>query len=520
MDRSLSANVSLRDVYKVFFRHRRKAIWFAGSVMSAVILLTLLTPKRYRSEGKLFVRLGRENVGLDPTATLGQAPVVAVPQSREDEINSVVEILKSRNLLEKVVDDLGPGMILSGKLRESPPDAADAGGKASDWRQFVPFVSQLSPREQAIVNLRRHIGVESIKKTNVVMISHEGPDPALSQKIVARFIEFYLDEHGRLNRTAGAHEFLAEQTTRLRASLASAERRLRDLKNETGIAAAAEQQRIVVARIGQLKDELMRTEAALQASIAEARGLRESLGGLAKLNVIGRTTGLPNQPADEVRQQVYQLQLREQELLSKYTEEHFEVQQVQRQLAAARAVLGSRQKPVGTQTASAGQALDENSRDATLIASEPALASLHAKATKLRTQLAQLEEELKTLNDDSLHVAELEREIQILEASYRQYAQSLEQTRIDESLESQRINNISVAQPATFNAEPVGPYEKLNLLLGLVLAVGGGIGLALVCEYADHSLKSPEEIEKYLGLPTLVSIPRIDRVRVAMIERN
>ena len=54
------------------------------AVMTAVVLAIVLMPRAYRSQAKLLIRLGRENVTLDPTATLGQPPVVVVPQSREE----------------------------------------------------------------------------------------------------------------------------------------------------------------------------------------------------------------------------------------------------------------------------------------------------------------------------------------------------------------------------------------------------------------------------------------------------
>ena len=104
MARSNQSGPTLRDIYCALFRHKRKAIAFFLAVMTLVTLLTIFSPRVYRSEGTLFVRLGRENMTLDPTVTLGQEPTVAMSQSRENEINSVAEILQSRQLIEKVVD--------------------------------------------------------------------------------------------------------------------------------------------------------------------------------------------------------------------------------------------------------------------------------------------------------------------------------------------------------------------------------------------------------------------------------
>src|SRR2546421_5302062 len=107
---------SLREFVHVAFRHKRKVALCFLAVLAATAVFTLVSPRAYRSQAKLFVRLGRENATLDPTAAVGQGPVVAVPQSRENEIVTAVEILKSRILVEKVVDAIGPPTILG----ESP----------------------------------------------------------------------------------------------------------------------------------------------------------------------------------------------------------------------------------------------------------------------------------------------------------------------------------------------------------------------------------------------------------------
>ena len=118
---------SVGDICRAVLRHKTKAIVYCGLITSAVAVATFLWPKTYRSEGKLLVRLGRENATLDPTATLGQESVVAVPISRDSEINSVVEILQSRSMLEKVVDALGVGRLVEGA------SAADRERRCGCW---------------------------------------------------------------------------------------------------------------------------------------------------------------------------------------------------------------------------------------------------------------------------------------------------------------------------------------------------------------------------------------------------
>src|SRR4030067_3522912 len=88
---------SLRDVYYILFRHKLKVILFFIAVIVTVTLGTFLASEIYRSDAKLLVRLGRESVSLDPTATTG--PVISVGQQRENEIKSELEILNSKELV-------------------------------------------------------------------------------------------------------------------------------------------------------------------------------------------------------------------------------------------------------------------------------------------------------------------------------------------------------------------------------------------------------------------------------------
>src|SRR5262249_19209519 len=114
---------------------------------------------------------------------------------------------------------------------------------------------------------------------------------------------------------------------------------------------------------------------------------------------------------------------------------------------------------------------------------------------------------LREFSRDQLRVARLQREVDLHEAHYRKYADNLEQLQIDGALEAEKISNISIVQPATYDAKPVRPRPLLNLGLGLLFALLGGLGLALLLASLDPSLKTPEEVEQRLGLPALASIP-------------
>ena len=466
------------DVRLALKRYRKKGLLFFSVTLSITVLFVLFAPRQYRSEGKLFVRLGRENSTLDATATLGQNPIVAVPLSRENEINSEVEILQSRALIEKVVDALGPEKIV---------------GKAD--------------REKAVRRVSKRLQVEAAKKSSVIAIDYRGPTPELCQAVTAKLMDIYLEEHARLNRTHGSYKFFVEQTDRLREELSRREAGLRDLKNQTGLAYPAVQRKQLVTRIGRLEDDLLHAEELRSVEEANVRRLQALQASMPEAQV-KETTGFGDEGTNRMRERFYALQLREKEAQSKYTDNHPIMRQLHEQTAAAREILKQEEKTLKQVTREPGRLHQEAAL--ALLAAEPKLASLEARSARLQTQLATVRRELSTLNDNELLVAEAQREVDLLEKNYAKYSANLEQSRIDQQLEVQQMSNISVVQPASFEPKPVSPRVLLSLALGFLAATFGGLGLPLAIDQFER----PTRTVKSNGngkTPLHDAIPRLRR---------
>ena len=64
-------------------------------------------------------------------------------------------------------------------------------------------------------------------------------------------------------------------------------------------------------------------------------------------------------------------------------------------------------------------------------------------------------------------------------------------------------SNVSILDRAEIPTRPSKPNKRLNLMLGALLGLMGGLGLALLLEHLNNTLRTPEEVERYLGLPNL-----------------
>src|SRR6476661_8344378 len=110
LDQYLKA-FNANGVREILAQHRKLLIRVPLVALALGTLVFLFAPRTYRSESRIFLRLGRESVGLDPTATTGQT--LAVQQAdRKDEVKSAIEILDSRGIIGQAVDKLGADVVL------------------------------------------------------------------------------------------------------------------------------------------------------------------------------------------------------------------------------------------------------------------------------------------------------------------------------------------------------------------------------------------------------------------------
>ena len=243
---SSTRTLTMRDLVHVLFRHKWKMFFFFFSIVTLVTVYTAVSPKIYQSEAKLLLKIGRESVTLDPTASTG--PIMAVTQTRLSEINSEIEILRGRDLIEKVIETIGTEKFLA--------TSKSAGGSdAPAWIKSVKSIlrwpkdtlkkfikpDSLSDREKLLLDVYENLYVGSEKDSNIIKISYTAKDPELAQRVVSELIHLSLEKHIAAHRTPGSYAFFVDQTEQLKSKLENSQNQLKALKNEMGIASIERQ---------------------------------------------------------------------------------------------------------------------------------------------------------------------------------------------------------------------------------------------------------------------------------------
>jgi succinoglycan biosynthesis transport protein ExoP len=150
----------------------------------------------------------------------------------------------------------------------------------------------------------------------------------------------------------------------------------------------------------------------------------------------------------------------------------------------------------------------------------------------LRTQIASAEMEMKSyleekqkltgeINDYQRRIAnaplvekeyiELTRDYETAKFRYNEIMNKLMEAKVSQGMEeSQRGERFTIVDPAQLPEKPYKPNRVAILLIGLVLAIGSGVGLVAVKENLDHSVKTREDLLLLTGARVLSTIPYLE----------
>ena len=138
-----------------------------------------------------------------------------------------------------------------------------------------------------------------------------------------------------------------------------------------------------------------------------------------------------------------------------------------------------------------------------------ALESDYREARQRETLLADALNEAKTetnqMAEKMVEYNILKREAEANKALYEGLMTKMKETAISGAL---RSSNIRVVDPAMVPTTPARPAKAKNIFLALLVGLVGGIGLALLREYLDNTVKTPDDIETLARLPSLAVVPQ------------
>lgn len=478
--------IDLRHLWGILLRRKGTILLVAALAVLIGLIHTFNTTPIYRATLTLQIERQQERV-------LDYKGVTPEEYNYSDDFyQTQYELLKSINLAQRVIDQLGlePGA----QPKEPASFLSQVAAAARSWLASVlgakpaAMATAHSPANAPAAtappgaSLLGNLDVTPIRNSRLVRISYDSPRPeeaaAIANAFANNFINMNLER--RFEASSYATRFLQEQMEQARATLEDSEQRLVAYARERQIVDSENRLSILMARLQEMTSALVKAEASRIE--AEAAYL-----GLSDTNNPGVAGLLDSAAIEKLKGRRSELQAEYQQNLEVYKPGYPKMQQIQRQIADIDQTIAKEVAAIA---------------DAIRLRYE----TRQREEAKLNQRIAEIKEEILTLQDRSTDHQTLKREVDTNRQLYEGLLQRLKEVGVTAGIGT---NNISVVDPATVPTGPYKPNLQRNLAIALALGLLLGVGLAYLLETLDDSIKTSEDAERWLGVPVLGLVPLV-----------
>jgi len=390
---------------------------------------------------------------------------VADSMATNRQLSTYAEILKSRTIVEKVI-------------AETQTDKP----KLPTYNQFIG-----------------NITVRPVKDTEILGVKVKGESPEKTKEVTDTLVETFIERMIFLTRSEQktVREFIGNRLTEARSELDKAETALEKYKSAQKILAPEEETKAILDRLAVIDKLAAENKVALSAAQAKLNTVEQQLSE-EKAGFI----------ADSPLIQQYKAKLADLEvqlvgLLQKYTENHPQVQEVKASIEEARTNLDLEAARIVNAEAPSTNPVHQELLKTKIIA-ESEIAARAAQSGAIQEVLVQGEAELTKLPAKEQGFAKVMRDVSVAQEIFTMLAKRHEEARISEVMTP---TNIQIIDKATLPDKPIAPKVKLNTMIGLILGLMLGIFLAFILEMMNRTIESREDVNEFLDLPVLGSIP-------------
>ncbi|MEL7028503.1 MAG: Wzz/FepE/Etk N-terminal domain-containing protein [Pseudomonadota bacterium] len=484
------------DPKKVIAFLRRRLNVIAGCIAlitALAALISLQITPIYTASAEVLIDSRETNVA-------NMESVLSGLSLNSDVVDTEVEVIRSRQLLKRVVRELGliqdpefnlslqePGLI----ARLNPMNVVrGALGPAEDNLGLTDEERAALQEERVVTQVLQSLRVARSGLTFVIRISVKSESPHKAAELANAIANAYLVDQmeAKFEATQRANEWLSARLSDLRDQLRISEDAVEIFRSENDLfqqdgATLNEQQ------LGQLNAQLALSRADRAEKQARLRRVEELLRSGRGVDAVAEV--LASNVIVRLREQQAVVVRKRAELSSRYGDRHPEMIKVRRELS-----------DLENQISAEVQRIVSGLRNDVEAAAE--------RERSLERSLGQLKDGAAEDDRSRVRLRELEREAEANRALYESFLNRFKETTGQEGLQEADARKISEAIPPL---KPSSPKVKLNVAAAFAFASVLGIGLALVLERLDSGFRTAEQVESALGLMHLASIPKLDRTQ-------
>lgn len=471
----------MRTILEVICRRFPTIVWIALVVFAVAVAGTYLSTPQYVSEARITVPLGQEST-LPATA---MTPPLNVYINRAEQIQTQIEVLHSRSLVEKTIDALPEALFqpmrgepagLMARLRQQFRDLAGAAVlQLRTGLEKIGVLPVLSDRERFILNCADRLSAKRQRETDLIIITFRHPSPAIAQVFLSKFLEIYVREKTATDSGATV-PFFAEQEGELEQRLVSARADLAAFRAKWGILDLSTQREGMLREYGRLTTEINEARAELVQNSVALKAFDAEPGKLSPESAM--PMALRNDPGIiETLRNLASLRARESRLGTEMGENHPDRTNVQDEIRRLQGHIAEEGKNILGNRGSV----------------------LSSLLKELEAQRDAIQEQVLTLDARSREMRTLETTVDVMEAAVAQYAEKRETSRVSAAMDDRQINAIRVIEPPNLAYRPVSPKVPRNLLLGLICGIVAGLAYVFFRHQFSSTIYTPEDLQDCLS---------------------
>ena len=408
----------MRDLIETGFRRRKIVFVTIPAVLSLVLLITLVSGKLYQSEMKILVQNARGNVVISADKS------TASPASdvTEEQINSELEILHSRDVLDLVADPAWNAKPVTERTLE-----------------------EINQHDKLLTKLEKRLVAESGRKSNVITVTFQGRPPQESQHTLTRLEPAFLNQERHLERPAGASDFFVQESDRYRQAWNEATQRFVDFQQAHQLVSLPDQEVSIQKDIVLLQAQLREMDTSLRELNGRLAATTRRLGDTPQRQVT-ETKTVPNQQSvQQLNTLAVTLENKRTTLLTQFKPDDRLVQEVEQQIRQTRAALEE-----ANRTTAQEQTTDVNPAWQQLrtksVQDDVTRQALVGQRAGVIQQLATLQGQLSNMQGLTGQFNLLKSKADELKENYQLYSQKREQAQIEDAMDARQLLNVTVAE--------------------------------------------------------------------------
>lgn len=373
--------------------------------------------------------------------------------------------------------------------------------------------------ERVVELMRRNIKVEIRGNEGYFTISYIGKDPRIVTVVVNKLASLFIEENLKLReqQAQGTSEFLSTELQATKAKLEEQEKMVTHFKRQF-MGELPEQRDANLRVLEQLQLQYQRVSDNLRAAQDRRLFIQKQLSDFelamaSEDSTSGKSSLIGKKSSQEMELEHLRNQLSD--LQTKYTEKHPDILIAKKRIAELEVEIQKARLEKEKGLKEEGQVFSIDPRyneiKNRLMATEKEIERLKEEDGKVRAQMTKYGERLEKTFSRELEITNLTRDYQNAKETYQSLLRKSEEAQQAENLERrQKGEQFKVIDPARIPGKPFKPDIPKTLLIGFLLGMGFGFGMAFFREQIDRSFRDAEDLEATFGFKVLANIPKIE----------